>query len=712
MSHEVGAFAKRKCPCCKNPWSTDTESDNCKTRCFEGGGTDSVGVSPANFDLSVRPQDDFYAFANGGWINDPKNACPPEYSSWNTFTSLRDRNLERLKDILDELQQKPLGEGESAKVQQFYQAFMNEDKIEEALPSTLESLIKLCLSDDVDPTTKVAALHRDYGIGALFKFYSMPDKNDSNWTIGSLYQGGLAMPDRDYYILADKADKREAYLVYVKTMLELLGEWGVAEFRDKKFCASSAQAIIELETSLAKAHFTRTECRDPQATWNKMTVARASELVKRQPLTWSSYLVRSPLDEQRSKIDLPAYMALIGRGDVVEVNVAQISALKKAAVIPAHPAFKLYLAFLCVDSFAKSLPKAFAAAHFEFHDKTLSGQLEPKPRWKLALALLEGSFGDALGKLYIAKHFSPSAKDRALEIVHAVRAAVRERLREVPWMGEATKAEALKKMDAFSVKIAFPDADAWIDYTPVTLSSSHFDNVVAARRFHFQLDLARVEKETDRKRWLMTPQTVNAYFHPSLNEIVFPAAILQPPFFDASADLAVQFGSMGAVVAHEISHGYDDSGRKYDWQGRLRDWWSAADAAEYEKRKEVMVAQASAFTVYGLKLNGNLTTGENVADLGGVRLAYRAMCAHPTATSAPAINGLTPPQRFFLAWASCWRDNSKEEYKKQMLVVDPHGPQQFRCNGPLSNFDAFHAAWAVEEGDPMYRKKEKRVDIW
>jgi predicted metalloendopeptidase len=234
-------------------------------------------VSPSNFDLSVRPQDDFYAFANGGWIADPRNACPPEYSSWNTFVSLRDRNLERLRDILVELQQKPLEEGESAKVQLFYSAFMNEDKIEEELPSTLFSLIQLCLSNEVDPTTKVATLHSDYGVGALFKFYSMPDKNDSNWTIGTLYQGGLGMPDRDYYILPDKADKRLAYLVYVTKILELLGEWGIAKFRDKKFCASSAQAIVELETSLANAHFTRTDCRDPQATCNTMTIARATE---------------------------------------------------------------------------------------------------------------------------------------------------------------------------------------------------------------------------------------------------------------------------------------------------------------------------------------------------------------------------------------------------------------------------------------------------
>jgi putative endopeptidase len=361
---------------------------------------------------------------------------------------------------------------------------------------------------------------------------------------------------------------------------------------------------------------------------------------------------------------------------------------------------------------SKHLSKAFVEAEFDFYSKALSGQKEQKPRWKRCMPIVQGAMGEAVGELYCKEFFAEEAKSRALKLVEAVRAALEARLREVPWMADSTKGTALEKMNGFGVKIGYPDA--WIDYsTLVVVVGDHAGNVFRARAFEHRRQMAFADAPTDKSKWEMLPQEINAYYHPNLNEIVFPAAILQPPFFDATADDAVNYGSFGAVVGHEMTHGFDDQGSQYDPLGNLKDWWDAADKEEYAKRVQVQVDQADKIEIHGKSLNGKLSCGENIADLGGLRLAYRAMkAAQKPGEEAARINGLTPTQRFFLAWAQVWRENINEEYALKKLTIDPHGPNEYRTNGPLANMPEFHEAFGIKEGEAMHIALDKRVDIW
>mmetsp|Transcript_4278 Transcript_4278/g.7021 ORF Transcript_4278/g.7021 Transcript_4278/m.7021 type:complete len:444 (-) Transcript_4278:927-2258(-) len=443
-----------------------------------------------------------------------------------------------------------------------------------------------------------------------------------------------------------------------------------------------------------------------------MSVAKLCHL-SRPELTWSQYLTGGSASLPLFLWD--RYFELIGKSvhDLGDINVGALNAVCGVTSLMGSAILPHYLLFHAVNSYAAHLPKRFVDAHFEFFQKELMGTAQQLPRWKRALQSLESALGDELGQLYVSKYFPSDAKQRALDVVEEVRDALRERLLEVDWMSEETRKEAMVKMEKFKVKIGFPER--WIDYTSLRVQEGlHFENVVAARQFAFQLELSRMNAPTDKHRWYMTPQTVNAYYHPSLNEIVFPAAILQPPFFDAQADAAVQFGSLGAVVGHEMTHGFDDQGRKYDSAGNLRDWWAGSDGEEYERRADTMIRQAEMFEVFGAKLNGKLTCGENIADLGGVKLALRALKKRLArqSTPTPPINGFTSEQRLFLAWSQAWRENVKKERALQLVTLDPHGPNELRCNGTLKNVPEFLEAFGILDGDPMFLPQEQRVDIW
>lgn len=481
-------------------------------------------------------------------------------------------------------------------------------------------------------------------------------------------------------------------------MLTLLDDPTATEPSDS--CTAQALAVYNFEYKLAEKHMTRTESRDPAATYNKMAVA---DLTKRgnDQFPFDAYLLGSTGKDTH------------GLGEVNVRNTAALERLADAATTVEPETLKSYLRWHAVTSCASYLPKAFVDENFSFYETCLSGTQEQKPRWKRAMAFTESALGEALGQLYCAKYFDDECKTRANSIVESVRAALEERLKEVDWMkSDETREQALKKMSRFRVKIGYPNQ--WIDYA--TLSVNKQDNFLAMVFLSRAFDHARESKEmnaqTDREKWFMTPQTVNAYYHPSLNEIVFPAAILQHPFFDPAADDAVNFGAMGAVCGHEMSHGFDDKGRKFDFAGTMQDWWSAEDAAEYEKRVKVMVEQADAFEVHGQNVKGSLTSGENIADLGGLNLALRALKATPGFDDTKLIDGFTPTQRFFLAWSQCWRQNITKERSLQLLTLDPHGPNDMRCNGPLSNISAFHAAFDIPEGTPMFKPTKERVDIW
>lgn len=730
-----GSFAKHfKCPCCSNPWNN--ADDNVQIKDNEQSTSVSIpcdpclrddkgysGIDPDNFDNTVSPKDNFYLWSNGGWKN--KNPIPPEYANWGTFICLRDMNLDRLKVILDDLGKSDastVSDPEHVKLSDFFNSFMDEESIEKRGVDSLSEVLSLCLKAKANPTLAVANLHARFGVNPFFRVFSSPDKKNSEHTIAALYQGGLGLPDRDYYFDEDKADKRTKYLSYIQSLFELLGSFGseYEAYADSTYSAYAAAEVMALETSIAASHLTRSASRDPELTYNKMSIP---DLIKQsnqgliKNISWSQYLARgtAALNANKTAFDWVSYFEILGKPVEVlgDINVAMLDAITKVSEYITSPSISHYLLFHTLHKFAPQLTVKFVDLHFNFTEKELKGTAEQQPRWKRALAALEDCLGDALGKLYVSRHFPGDSKALALDIVEQVRDALRERLNEVEWMSTSTKSEALLKMERFRVKIGFPDK--WLDYTYLNIKKGfHLENILESHRYQISLELSRMNAPTDRDRWFMTPQTVNAYYHPSLNEIVFPAAILQPPFFDANADKAVQFGSLGAVIGHEMTHGFDDQGRKYDFEGNMRDWWTAADGEEYEKRTNVMIKQAEQFEVYGVKLKGKLTCGENIADLGGIKLSLRALKKHLISlpSSPELINGFTPEQRLFLAWSQAWRENAKKERALQLVTLDPHGPNELRCNGPLSNIQEFLEAFGIVEGDPMFRPESERVDIW
>eukprot|EP01038_Epipyxis_sp_PR26KG_P004814 gene4814-6744_t len=726
MSLTPGDFGKKfRCLCCNNPWN-QVESDVttsavpiCSPCLTDDKGY--AGIDPQNFDNSKSLKENFYLWSNGGWM--AKNPIPNEYPSWNTFLVLRDLNLDRLQSILNELSNTATSLGtteEQNKLSSFYNAFMDVEAIEKSSNSLLRQILQVCQEGNINPTVTIGKLHAEYGINVLFSIHDTPDKSNSDHSLCSLYQSGLGLPDRDYYFDKDKEHKRKVYIEYISQLFSLLGSHGlVNEFNDKQVCDKLAYDVFKFELSLASSHLTRTAARDPELTFNKMNINKLKSITT-PAFTWSSYLANGSSsslnnNHNKPKFDWNLYFTTIGKSahELGEINVAMIDAMKHFPTILNSSAFVPYLIFHTINNLAPHLQSTFVDTHFNLHEKELKGTSEQKPRWKRALGYLEDALGEELGKLYVKKYFPFEAKAKALVIVESVRDALRDRLKEVEWMSESTRQEALLKMEKFKVKIGFPDH--WIDYSSMKINPAlHLENWISSKKFHFQLVLSRMNAPTDKSRWFMTPQTVNAYYHPSLNEIVFPAAILQPPFFDSNADVAVQYGSLGAVVGHEMTHGFDDQGRKYDNIGNLRDWWAPGDGEEYERRANVMVNQAANFEVYGVKLNGKLTCGENIADLGGVKLALRALNNHLASLPSPSplINGFTPHQRLFLAWSQSWRENCKKERALQLVTLDPHGPNELRCNGTLTNVQEFFEAFNIKEGDPMYRVEADRVDIW
>jgi predicted metalloendopeptidase len=695
------------CVCCNNPWSrAESGADAFAVVCGECPPPADVAFTPADLDTSKSPHDDFFEYANGGWMK--SNPIPPEYPNWNTFLALHTQNQERLKAMLAELQQKAAevataggaaADDEATKLALFYAAAMDEDAVEAAGTTPMVPLLKLCTAAK-DPAQRVAALgqlYSEFGVSAFFNVGADPDAKNSDHCIAQVAQGGLGLLDRDYYFDEDKADKRELYKAHVAKVLQLIVPEAYAEDGS---AAVAAEAVYALELALATSHMTKTEKRDPEATYNKMSLGALVEL------------------GGEGGFEFSAWFDAIGKptATVGDVNVCNVEAVKAVgALIPTvEPAtLEHYLRWHTAKAWSSHLPKAFVDAEFEFYEKVLSGTQELKPRWKRAMAMTESALGEALGKLYCAKFFDEGCKAKALTIVENVRAALEGRLREVDWMlSDSTREAALLKMGRFKIKIGYPDV--WIDYSPFAPAAgdSFVEMGIKSHAFEVRRENAEMNAPTDRTKWFMTPQTINAYYHPSLNEIVFPAAILQPPFFNPEADDAVNYGAMGAIVGHEMTHGFDDQGRKYDAEGNMEDWWTEADGVEYEKRVEVMVKQASAFEVHGMPLQGKLTCGENIADLGGLRLAYRALKAQPDFDDTVKIGGFTPTQRFFLAWGTAWRQNIGKERALQLVTLDPHGPNEFRCNGPLSNIAEFISAFAVPEGAPMNKPLAARVDIW
>jgi putative endopeptidase len=652
------------------------------------GDAPSWGFSLSNLDKTCKPCDDFYEFAMGSWRK--TNPIPAEYSRWGTFTQLADNNLTEMRTILEAASKAhaPVGSNEQ-KIGDYYASCMDTSAIESAglkpIAGDLGAIDSINDRSALD--TEITHLQRE-GVGALFRFGSGQDFKDSSKITAQATQGGLGMPDRDYYLREDDKSKqlRADYVAHVGKMFELAGD-------SPDTAAAEAKTVMSIETALAKASSTRVELRDPEKNYHLMPVSEAQSLTP--DWSWTSYL------------------SAVGAPPVNEINVRQPDFFKEVneelSTVPLAN-WKVYLRWHLLHASAPGLPEKFVLENFDFYDRKLNGTKEILPRWKRCVMSTDRSLGEALGAVYVEKYFPPAAKARAKQMVNNLIAALREDIPTLSWMSPETKKEALAKLEAINVKIGYPDK--WRDYSSLKIeSTSYAENVRRSFEFEHLRQLAKIGKPLDRTEWGMTPPTVNAYYSSGMNEIVFPAGILQPPFYNPNADDAVNYGGIGAVIGHEISHGFDDQGSKFDGQGNLHEWWTTEDRKSFTERGDCVVNQFNGYEVEpGLHQNGKLVLGESIGDLGGLAIAYAAYEKSIAGHRPPDIDGFTPEQRFFLGWAQVWGTNQRIEAARMQTNTDPHPLAQFRANGPLSNMEAFAKAFGCHHGDAMVR--EQACKIW
>jgi putative endopeptidase len=658
------------------------------------GGVDQAGhgFDLANLDRSVSPCDDFFHFAAGGWIKN--NPIPPAYSRWGSFTILRDHNEDVLHTILEEASKDKNAKPGSnwQKVGDFYASCMDESQIESRGLKPLDAeFIRIAeVKDTASLQAEIARLQRT-GVNAVFGFGSEPDFKNSAQMIAGVGQGGLGLPDRDYYTREEDKDKqlREAYLQHVTNIFKLLGDDGAA-------AAAEAKTVMSIEVVLAKASMQRVDLRDPDKVYHKMPVAKLHEIAPN--VSWDSFFKE------------------MGAPTVTEINVGQpdfFSAVNAALASVSLADWKTYMRWQLIHSVASSLPGKFDEENFNFYGRTLEGQEEMLPRWRRCVQATDRQLGEALGQVYVQRAFPPEAKARALTMVKNLMTALHDDLSTLDWMGAATREQALKKLAAIQLKIGYPDK--WRDYSGFRVDrGAYVENVRRGNDFENAYDVGKIGKPMDRGEWRMTPPTVNAYYNPLRNEIVFPAGILQPPFYDPNRDDAMNYGAMGAVIGHELTHGFDDQGSKFDAQGNLKNWWTDEDLKNFQARGDCIVNQFDGFVVEpGLNENGKLVEGESIADLGGLTIAYNAFQKTLEGKTVPtAIDGFTPDQRFFLGWAQVWAGSTRAERMRVIVNTDPHPVDRFRVNAPMSNIPAFARAFGCSANSAMVRPEVQRCRIW
>jgi putative endopeptidase len=655
---------------------------------FAQNGSRTLGFDVANLDKSVRPQDDFFRYVNGTWLK--RTEIPADASAWGAFNELRERSREALHAILEEATKSNAAPGtEERKVGDLYASFMDTARIEQLGITPLQGELKT-----------IAAIRAAADLPAAFSHFarlSVPaplsvgvgqDPKRSDVNIVLISQSGLGMPDRDYYLRPEPKmqETRKAYTDYITRLLSLAGQPDPA---------GSAARILALETAIATPQWDRARNRDRNATYNKMTVAELTALTP--SFSWQAYLKDAGLTQAT---------------EVVVRQPDYVRALDPIVARTPVSTWREYVTFKLIDNYANQLPAAYERARFEFRGKTLSGQQEMASRWKRSVDGVEGMLGEPAGKLYVARYFKPEAKARMDALVKNILAAYSVGIDSLEWMSPETKAQAKDKLAHFTVKIGYPDKPR--DFSALEIRRDDLlGNAMRSDNFRYNDVISRLGKPVDRSRWGMTPQTVNAYYNASNNEIVFPAAILQPPFFDVNADDAVNYGAIGAVIGHEIGHGFDDQGRKSDGSGNLRDWWTASDAQAFEARTTKLGAQYGAINpIDDLHINPKLTMGENIGDLSGLAQAYRAYRISLGGKDAPVIDGFTGDQRFFIGFAQIWRTKFRDEALRQRLLTDPHSPGMYRAFVPIVNNDAFVRAFDVKVGDKMYLPPSERVKIW
>ncbi len=652
----------------------------------------SHGVSKADMDPKAQPCRDFSEYADGGWL--AANPVPPAYSRWGSFILLAEHNRDALHSILDDAaadRKAPVGT-DRQKLGDFYAACMNDAGIEaegaRPLAPELERIAKI--HDRASLDAEIANL-QEQGVDAVFGFGSQQDRKNSEEVIAGVGQAGLGLPDRDYYLKTDDKSKtiRDQYAAHVAKMFALLGDSSEA-------AKAEASAVMTIETKLADASMTRVERRDADATYHRMTVSELESLAPN--FGWTAYL--------REVAAPPVHAINVGQPKFFEAVNRELSSTSLSD-------WKTYLRWHLLEAAAPALSSKFVQEDFDFNGGVLQGKKENLPRWKRCVIATDGSLGFALGRLYVAKAFPPEAKVRADGLVKNMIAALRDDLESLPWMGDATRKAAIAKLAAFTPKIGYPDE--WRDYSAYRVGrGSYLENLLAGNAFEFHRQVDKIGKPVDRKEWGMTPPTVNAYYNSLKNEIVFPAGILQPPFFDAQADDAVNYGAIGAVIGHEMTHGFDDQGRKFDAHGNLTNWWSEADLKNYEQRSACVEKQFDAYVVEeGLHENGKLVLGESIADLGGLTIAYRAFRKSLEGKpEPPPIDGFTADQRFFLGYARVWAENDRPEYLRLKVATDPHPVDRFRAIAAPSNLPEFARAFSCKPGEPMVRPEADRCQIW
>jgi putative endopeptidase len=649
----------------------------------------ATGVDVAALDKSANPCDDFYQFACGGWIK--AHPAPADQPGYGRFNELQDRNNEILKGILEEAA-KPGSPADMRKIGDYYSSCMDESAIEAKGTGPLAADLKRvdAIADKATIPAVVGYMHT-VGMSGFFGFGAAPDFKDATQYMLIFAQGGLGLPDRDYYFKEDATSVklREQYEAHVAKMLELAGNTAAT-------AAAGAKTVMKIETALAKSALDRVAQRNPTNIYHKMS---RDEVKKLMPsFNMSQYLERA---------EAPP-------GD--SANVTEPEFLKAVDQIIAStplPELKTYLRWHVVHSNAHMLPKRFVDENFNFYSKTLQGAQEQRPRWKRCVDAADSDLGEVLGKIYVERTFGAEGKERTLQMVHAIEASLATDIKEITWMSEETKKAAEVKLKSVANKIGYPDR--WRDYTSLrVVRGDAYGNSQRANAFNHRRQLAKIGKPVDKTEWYMTPPTVNAYYNPLENNINFPAGILQPPFFYRSGDEAVNLGAAGAVVGHELSHGFDDQGRRFDASGRIRDWWTPETDRRFTERATRLGAQYGTYEpLPGLRINGELTMGENIGDLGGVEMAYAAYRRHVAQHGEPpVIDGLTGDQRFFLAWAQVWRGQHREGTLRERVLTDPHSPYEFRVNGVVRNVDAWYEAFNIQPGDPMYLPPEQRVRIW
>ena len=649
----------------------------------------SSGIDKANFDSSVRPQDDLYQAIDGNWLKN--TAIPADRSNYGSFIKLADDAEAQLRIIIEELSSKTGKTPGSIeqKVGDYYASFMDEATIEAAGLKPVEAeLARIdALKDKAGLPAVMAELARN-GVSVPLYPYIHQDSKDSTQYAGDFYQAGLGLPDRDYYLIDDAkfSGIRKAYLAHMQKLFELAG---VAD------AAKSAKDVLALETQIAKVQWDKVDNRDPVKGYNPYEPAKLSALT--------------------SEIDWAAYLPAVGYGSLKQVLVSQptyVTGLGKLIKSTPIETWRTYFKWHVLHGRAELLSKAFVDEDFAFNSKTLNGVEEIRPRWKRGVNGIETAMGEAVGQVYVERHFPAASKARMEALVKNLLKAYEGAIGNLSWMSDETKKAALVKLGKFSYKIGYPNKLR--DYSKLEIVPGDVvGNSVRAAAFEYDRNLAKLGKPIDREEWGMTPQTVNAYYNPEMNEIVFPAAILQPPFFDPNAEDAVNYGGIGAVIGHEISHGFDDQGAQYDGDGNLKNWWSEEDNKKFKALGEALAKQYDSYEpIKGYHVNGKFTLGENIADLGGLTIAHEAYQFSQGGKEGPVIDGYTADQRFFMGWAQVWRRKYREENLLTRLKTDPHSPSEYRCNGTIVNVPAFADAYMVKEGDKLYRTPEQRIKIW